>query len=240
MLSLFFLPQIPPQVGQECTLDGDEGEHAVKVLRMSVGEELLLSDGKGSWSRGEVVSVAKKSLDVRVVESGFQKALETTITVVQGLPKGDRAKEAIELMTEAGVDRIIPWQAGRSIAKGEAAIEKFERTAREASKQSRRFWVPEIADVASTHEMLQVVRRADLAIAFHEEATQKISEICQSLSNLSSVVIVIGPEGGLTPEELSQMKDAGAKIALMGRPILRSAHAGIAAIAAISTALRIW
>jgi len=240
MLTLFLVSRVPTQVGEKFTLDGDEGHHAAKVLRIGVDEEVLLGDGRGSWAKASVLAAGKKSLDLTVLESGFQKASHIAMSVVQAIPKGDRAKEAMELLTEAGADRIIPWQAARSIGKAQDGVEKFEKTAREASKQSRRLWMPEVANVASTSNVVDEVRLADLAIVFHESATQKISDVLQKFENISSVLIVIGPEGGLTDDEIKLFSGAGASVVLMGRPVLRSAHAGIAAIAAVCTGLRIW
>jgi 16S rRNA (uracil1498-N3)-methyltransferase len=214
----------------------DDANHAIRVLRMQVGAEFVLSDGKGSWSQVVATEVSKKSMQVRIVESGFQEPLATTITVVQALPKGDRAKEAIELLTEAGVDRIVPWSSARSIGKGS---DKFAITAREASKQSRRFRIPEVTDVATTAQICDAIKVSDLAIVFHESAIAKLSDQVSS-HNVEHLLIIIGPEGGLTDEEIGAFTDAGAKIALMGRPILRSAHAGIAAVSAVSALLKVW
>jgi 16S rRNA (uracil1498-N3)-methyltransferase len=203
---------------------------------MQAGAEFMLSDGKGSWSQVKVTEVSKKSMQVQVIESGFQEPLATTITVVQALPKGDRAKEAIELLTEAGVDRIVPWASARSIGKGS---DKFAITAREASKQSRRFRIPQVSDVATTAQICEAIKLSDLAIAFHESAQSKLSDQVSS-HNVQNLLIIIGPEGGLTDEELAAFQAAGAKVALMGRPILRSAHAGIAAVSAVSALLKVW
>lgn len=240
MLTLFHVVELPTQVGVGYTLGGDDGHHAVRVLRLRVGEELMLSDGCGRWSRVRVVAVDKKSVDLTVLESGFQSAPVTSITVVQAITKGNRSKEAIELLTEAGADRIVPWQAHHSIGSAEKGVEKLRVAAQEASKQSRRLWTPEVSDVVDTEGVIAVIKGGDLAIVFHEEAMTKLSDLFPNAKPVASVVLVIGPEGGITDEELASMQGAGAKVALLGRPILRSAHAGIAAISAVSTALRIW
>jgi 16S rRNA (uracil1498-N3)-methyltransferase len=203
---------------------------------MQEGAEFMLSDGKGTWSQVVATEVKKKSMQVRVMDSGFQAPLATTITVVQALPKGDRAKEAIELLTEAGVDRIVPWASARSIGKGS---DKFAVTAREASKQSRRFRIPEVTELATTAQICEAITISDLAIVFHESATAKLSDQVSS-HNVEHLLIIIGPEGGLTDEEIAVFTEAGAKVALMGRPILRSAHAGIAAVSAVSALLKVW
>jgi 16S rRNA (uracil1498-N3)-methyltransferase len=236
MFTLFFVDELPTTVGGLYEFANDDTYHAIRVLRMQTGAEFMLSDGQGSWSQVVATEVKKKSMQVRVIDSGFQQPLATTITVVQALPKGDRAKEAVELLTEAGVDRIVPWSSARSIGKGS---EKFAVTAREASKQSRRFRIPEVTDTATTAQICEAIKVSDLAIAFHESATSKLSDQVSS-HNVEHLLIIIGPEGGLTDEEIAAFTDAGAKVALMGRPILRSAHAGIAAVSAVSALLKVW
>ena len=236
MLTLFFVDDLPTKVGQIYEFDNEDANHAVRVLRMKAGDIFMLSDGQGSWSQVKAFAVKKKSIEVEVVAAGFQEELPTTITVVQALPKSDRAKEAIELLTEAGVDRIVPWQASRSIGK---ASDKFSVTAREASKQSRRLRIPTVTEIATTEQICEAIKLSDLAVVFHESSTIKLSDAVSS-HNVTNLLIIIGPEGGITPTELDQFIDAGAKTALMGRPILRSAHAGIAAVSAISALLKVW
>ena len=236
MFTLFFVDDRPTTVGAFYEFANEDANHAIRVLRMQEGAEFMLSDGKGTWSQVVAQEVKKKSMQVRVMDSGFQDPLATTITVVQAIPKGDRAKEAIELLTEAGVDRIVPWLSTRSIGKGS---DKFAVTAREASKQSRRFRIPEVTEMATTAQICEAIKVSDLAIAFHETATSKLSDQVSS-HNVEHLLIIIGPEGGLTDEEISAFTQAGAKVALMGRPILRSAHAGIAAVSAVSALLKVW
>ena len=172
---------------------------------------------------------------VQVIESGFQEPLATTITVVQALPKGDRSKEAIELLTEAGVDRIVPWAASRSIGKG---TDKFAITAREASKQTRRNRIPFVMGVLDAAKIAAEIPNYDLVIVLHEGAQRKFTEVIKSGSQ--KVLVIIGPEGGLTDEEVALFSKAGAQVALLGRPIFRSAHAGMAALSGLNAALRIW
>lgn len=236
MFTLFFVEDLPTTVGEEYEFDNEDAHHAIRVLRTQIDDQFMLSDGNGTWSKVKAVQIKKKSMTVQVLDSGFQEPLATRITVVQALPKGDRSKEAIELLTEAGVDRIVPWMATRSIGK---TSEKFQITAREASKQSRRFRIPEVTGVATTSQICEAIGISDLAIVFHESAQTKLSDQISS-HNVEHLLIIIGPEGGITDEELAAFTDAGAKVALMGRPILRSAHAGIAAVSAVSALLKVW
>ena len=236
MFTLFFVEDLPTSVGAHYEFANEDANHAIRVLRMQTGAEFMLSDGNGAWSQVKAVDVSKKSMQVEVIASGFQEALPTTITVVQALPKGDRSKEAIELLTEAGVDRIVPWAATRSIGKG---TDKFAVTAREASKQSRRFRIPEVTPLATTAQICEAIKLSDLAIAFHESATHKLSDQISS-HNVQHLLIIIGPEGGITDEEVAIFSKSGAQVALLGRPIFRSAHAGMAALSGLNAAFRIW
>ena len=241
MLTLFFVDDLPRNVGSSYEFDSDDAQHAIRVLRMSAGEVFMLSDGRGKWSKVKIFAVKKKSLEVEVVETGIQDPLEISFTVVQALPKGDRIKECIEMLTEGGVDTIIPWSAQRSIGKADKGIEKLQVTAREASKQSRRFFIPQVTAVANTSKIIDLISGHDLVLVFHESATNKVSEIVtRKYFESKSVMIIIGPEGGITNEELELFKAAGAKVALMGRPILRSAHAGLAAMSAVNALIKVW
>jgi len=236
MFTLFFVDDLPTTVGSTYQFANEDANHAIRVLRMQAGAEFMLSDGNGAWSQVKAVEVSKRFMQVQVMDSGYQEALPTFITVVQALPKGDRSKEAIELLTESGVDRIVPWSASRSIGKG---TDKFAITAREASKQSRRFRIPQVLELATTAQICEAIKLSDLAIVFHESASHKLSDQISS-HNVQNLLIIIGPEGGISDEELAAFESAGAKVALMGRPILRSAHAGIAAVSAVSALLRVW
>ncbi len=238
MLSLFFVSDLPTQVDQVYQFEGDDALHAIRVLRIGTGEIFNLSDGVGNWSRVQVLSVGKKSAEVKVLESGFQEELPVSFTVIQAIPKGDRIKETIELCTEGGADQIVMWKAARSIGKSDDKIEKLQITAREASKQSRRFRIPKVFGVATTNHVIDEIAKSDLVIVFHESATQKVSELVKP--GAQKVAIIIGPEGGLTDEEVDLFAASGAKVALMGRPVLRSAHAGLAALSAVNTALSVW
>lgn len=238
MLTLFFVEDLPTTPGTLYEFNNDDALHGIRVLRISTGDIFNLSDGAGSWSQVQVLSVGKKSMQVKVLETGYQNPLDTHFTVIQAIPKGDRIKESIEMCTEGGADRIVMWKSSRSIGKSEDKIEKLQTTAREASKQSRRFRIPEVIGVAATHDVVDQIAEADLAIVFHESATMKVSELVKP--GCRKVAIIIGPEGGLTDEEIDTFANAGAKVALMGRPVLRSAHAGLAALSAVNTALSVW
>ena len=238
MLTLFFVDDLPTTVGATYEFDSEDAFHAIKVLRIAAGEIFNLSDGKGAWSKVSVLNVNKKSMTVKVLETGFESALDQRFTIVQAIPKGDRIKDSIELSTEGGADRVVMWKSARSIGKADEKIEKLQQTAREASKQSRRYRIPEISGVISTDSVIDEIAKADLALVLHESATSSLSAAVTK--GAEKILIIIGPEGGLTDEEVDAFAAAGAKVVLLGRPILRSAHAGIAALAAVNTALSVW
>jgi 16S rRNA (uracil1498-N3)-methyltransferase len=239
MLTLFFVPDLPTQVGASYSFNSEDANHAIKVLRIEVGEIFRVSDGNGGWANVQVTEVTKRSLETTVLDVGRQEPLEIQFTVVQALPKSDRAKEAVELLTEAGADVIVPWLANRSISRTEV-ISKFATTAREASKQSRRLFIPQLHETVKERGVIELIKGADLALVFHESAQVKLSEIITPQTKAKNVVVVIGPEGGITDEELAAFAAAGAHVAGLGRPILRSAHAGLAALSAINSLLKVF
>ncbi len=238
MRTLFFVDNLPTTVGQIYTFDNEDALHAIRVLRTGPRGVFLLSDGKGNFSTVKAIEVAKKAMQCEVLESEFQEPLDIEYTVIQALPKGDRLKACAQLLTEAGADRLVFWSSARSIGKADKTLDKLDVTVREASKQARRFRIPEIVGPLTTAQVIDEIARTDIAFLFHESATSKLSAI--TAPKVAKALIIIGPEGGITDEELEAFTSSGAKIALMGRPIFRSAHAGIAGLAAVQTLLKSW
>jgi 16S rRNA (uracil1498-N3)-methyltransferase len=237
---LFLLDELP---GTETVhLGGDEGRHAATVRRIRVGEDVQLGDGHGTVLDCRVTAVRADGLVLAVSGRRVEPMPVVRLTVVQALVKGDRAELAVEIMTELGVNEIVPWSAARSIvqwqgARGGKALERWRRTAREASKQSRRPWVPEVAELAGTPE---VVRRLEhrCALVLHEAATAPLVE--SPLPEQGEVVLVVGPEGGISADELTRFAAAGAQPVRLGSPVLRTSTAGAAALAAVSVRLGLW
>ncbi|AVZ72947.1 16S rRNA (uracil(1498)-N(3))-methyltransferase [Streptomyces lunaelactis] len=221
--------------GAVLTLDGPEGRHAVSVRRLQSGEDVVLTDGRGRGAAGVVLRTEGK--DRLIVEpSEFPTEPEPTprITVVQALPKGDRGELAVETMTETGVDAVVPWAAARCITqwkgeRGAKALAKWRATAREAGKQSRRLRFPEVADAATTKQVASLLAEADFAAVLHEEGAEPLATA--ELPAEGSIVLVVGPEGGVSPEELAAFAEAGAKPYRLGRSVLRTSTAGTAAAA---------
>ena len=240
MLTLFLVDKL--ESSQSIEVAGDEAHHAIKVLRIKLGEEILVSDGAGNWVRAVVENIEKKTFTAKVLERGFQEEKSPRLIVVQGLPKSDRVKDAIEILVESGVDLIIPWQADRSISKWQKdSLDKWQSAAVAATKQSRRFRKPEIIDGLSLSELLEIESENSAFLVMHESATTKLSEVVTSkFADMSEIIIVIGPEGGISDSELAVLEGAGAHIVGLGPEVFRSAHAGGAALSAVSALIGRW
>ena len=232
---LFLLDPLPP--GDVVVLDGDEGRHAARVKRIGPGEDVLVSDGHGSIASCTVEGVAADQLTLRVHGRRTEPRPDPRLVVVQALPKGDRAELTVELLTELGVDEIVPWAASRSIGQWRDAkpLAKWRRTAAEAAKLSRRAWVPTVADVAGTAE---VAARATGALVLHESAATRLADV--ALPDRGEIVLIVGPEGGIADDEIAALTSAGAKPVRLGAAVLRTSTAGAAALAALSVRIGRW
>jgi 16S rRNA (uracil1498-N3)-methyltransferase len=227
-------------VGSPVTVTGAEAHHAVAVRRLAVGEPVLLTDGAGHLAECEVTATGKARLEVVVRSLSSVARPAPEIVVVQALPKGDRGELAVELLTEIGVAAVVPWAAARSVAvwRGDRAaksLARWQATAREAAKQARRAWFPEVAPLASTADVAALLAAAPLALVLHEEATEPLpTEVPER------VVLVVGPEGGLAPEELAAFAGVGARTVRLGAEVLRTSTAGVAAVSALLSRTARW
>ena len=229
--------------GAAVEVTGDEAHHAVAVRRLRVGERVVLTDGAGAAASGVVGSTGKRVFVVDVDDVRREPRPEPALVVVQALPKGDRGELAVEVLTEVGAATIVPWAASRSVAvwKGERATRgraRWQATAREAAKQARRTWHPEVTDLARTGEVAELVRRADLALVLHEGAREPLA--AAEVPPAGTVVLVVGPEGGLADDELVVLQTAGARAVRLGPEVLRTSTAGVAAAAALLARTPRW
>ncbi|WP_030239765.1 16S rRNA (uracil(1498)-N(3))-methyltransferase [Streptomyces sp. NRRL S-455] len=230
--------------GGRYVLDGPEGRHAVSVKRLRPGEDVVLTDGAGRWADGVVLDTeGKDRLVVQLDAVTEEPPEEPRVTVVQALPKGDRGELAVETMTEVGVDVIVPWAAARCITqwkgdRGLKALGKWRATAREAGKQSRRVRFPEVADAATTKQVAALLAGADFAAVLHESGDEPLATA--ELPSSGGIVLVVGPEGGVAPEELALFEGAGAKAYRLGRSVLRTSTAGTAAAAVLLARTGRW
>lgn len=229
--------------GGEVLVTGDEAHHAVVVRRLRVGERVALTDGRGLRAEGVVTAASKRELAVAVESVETLPRPSPSVTVVQALPKGDRGELAVEVLTEVGVDVVVPWAASRSVAvwRGERAdrsLARWRATAREAAKQSRRAWWPDVAPLAATADLAALVAEADLAVVLHEAAAATLASL--DVSTAGRLLVVVGPEGGLTDDELTLLAGAGAHGVRLGAEVLRTSTAGVAAVAALLARTPRW
>ena len=237
---LFLVDAVPND--DTVTLGGDEGRHAARVRRIGVGEVVLVGDGAGTVLECSVSAVRLDGLTLDVKARRSVPAPDPRLVVVQALPKGERAELAVEVLTELGADAIVPWAASRSVTRwdgprGQKALERWRRTAREAVKQSRRAWAPLVQELASTADVCALLGAA-AGLVLHEGAATPLA--CVDVPPRGDVVVVVGPEGGIAAEELAAFAAAGAVAVRLGDPVLRTSTAGAAALAVLSARLGRW
>lgn len=228
-------------VGDLVSLTGAEAKHAAVVRRLRVGEAVTVGDGAGVWLTGVAEEVSPSRVDVRVSERFADPAPTPRLVLVQALAKGDRDELAVQAACELGVDEIVPWQASRSVSRWEGpkaakGRERWATIVREAAKQAHRAWLPDVVAPVSTTQLAERAREQRVLL-LDPTAPVRLSEIEPDDRDL---VLVVGPEGGISEEELRRLTEAGAERVLLGDTVLRTSTAGPAAIAVLSVALGRW
>lgn len=231
-------------------LEGPEARHAVTVKRLVPGEPVDIVDGAGTRMSGKVVAASSSGLEVECASVDFEDRPDVRLVLVQALAKGDRDELAIETATELGIDAVIPWQSERSIVrwKGDRAAKahaKWQSVVTAAAKQARRAWVPEVRPAVETAALAAAVDTADLAVILHEDAVRPLRSVLESwlapgAAGPREVLLIVGPEGGISPREVTRLCDKGAVTALLGHHVLRSSTAGPAAVVLASDVLGRW
>ena len=247
--------QVP---GSAFVLDGAEARHAVTVRRLAVGETVDIADGAGRRLTGTVTAVAPGELTVECTELAVESRPDIRLVLVQALAKGDRDELAAETATELGIDAVIPWQAERSIVRWKAeraakAHAKWQSVVTAAAKQARRAWIPEVRTLVDGAGLQAAVAAADLAVILHEDAVRPLRLVLETwqeglndgrlgedLNGAFEVLLIVGPEGGISPREVTRLCAAGAVTALLGHHVLRSSTAGPAATVLASDILDRW
>jgi 16S rRNA (uracil1498-N3)-methyltransferase len=239
---LFLLAALP--VSDQAVLDGPEGRHAATVKRLRPGEVVLLGDGRGTVAHAVVDATGRDVVELTITDRSMVPAPSPRVVVAQALVKGDRGELAVELATEAGVDAIVPWTAARCVVRwadgqrGDKGLARWRSTAREAAKQARRAWSPEVHEPASTRALAERVAGAACALVLHESATAMLGDV--PLPAAGDVLLVVGPEGGVTDDELAQLTAAGAKAVRLGPEVLRASTAGPVALGWLAAASGRW
>jgi 16S rRNA (uracil1498-N3)-methyltransferase len=225
-------------------ISGPEGRHAATVRRLAPGEAVTLVDGEGRWAAGTVASVPdRETVDVTIGDVTLDAEPSPRVVVVQALAKGDRGERAVELLTEVGVDAIVPWSAARCVAawrgdRAERGHRRWVDAAMAAAKQSRRTRFPLVEPLTTTADVLDRVRAAQYAIVLDETAGSYLAH--HPLPDAGEALVIVGPEGGLTDEERAAFVAAGAVPVRLGPSVLRTSSAGMAAVAALLATTPRW
>lgn len=239
MLSTFFVPEGTDFSANQIEVGGDEAHHGVNVLRLKQSEEVKISDGVGNWGIGKVSQLSKKSFTVEISDRGFDHAPRQRVIVVQAILKNDANKEAVDFLTQVGADEIIPWQSQHSIGKiDDKSFSKWHSAARESSRQSRRVRIPAIVNVHSTESLISKIQDLENIFVLHESAENRLSQI--EINQEADVILIVGPEGGLSESEVNTFVAAGAKIVRLGESVLRAANAGAAATSVVMSRTGKW
>ncbi|WP_374025370.1 16S rRNA (uracil(1498)-N(3))-methyltransferase [Mycobacterium sp. HNNTM2301] len=247
MVATLFYVDALPETGALAVVDGDEGFHAAAVRRIRPGEQLMLGDGTGGLALCEVEHAGRDGLRARVLGRWSVEPGRPAVTVVQALPKSDRSELAIELATEAGADAFVAWQADRCVANWQGArvdkgLRRWRAVARSAARQSRRAHIPPVAGVVSTAALIQRVRDEVAAgssvLCLYESATERLAD--HHVGQSDSVLLVIGPEGGIAPDEIAALTAAGAVAVRLGPQVLRTSTAAAVALGAIGVLTPRW
>lgn len=251
MSSALFYVDALPEGAESVVVDGDEGFHAANVRRIRVGERIDVGDGAGTVAHCVVDDVAKGRLSARIETRRTIEPPKPTVTVVQALPKSDRAELAVELATEAGADAFLAWQAERCVARWDAAkadkgLRRWRAVARSAARQSRRPHVPTVESVVSSAELATMVAAQVAAgavvLALHESATEPITgtALTGPLAATHSVFLLVGPEGGISDGEIAALTGAGATAVVLGPSVLRTSTAAAVALGALGVLTPRW
>lgn len=244
--------------GTTYLLGGAEGRHAGVVQRRGAGERVDVVDGGGVRLVGTVTSAGADGVLVHVTERVEEPAPAVALVLVQALAKGDRDELAIEAATEVGVDAVLPWQAERSIViwradRAAKSHARWQGTVRAATKQARRARMPAVELAVDGGALIarvrSVVAAGGAALVLHEDATVGLADaalpgaVQPALAGEGSAVellVVVGPEGGISERELTALTGAGALPVRLGPHILRTSTAGPVALALLSVRLNRW
>jgi len=241
-LPVFLEPSVTGvAVGSRVELTGEEARHAVVVRRTRVEERVVLTDGAGTAATVRVTGTGATLLAGTVEAVTVTEPELPRVVVVQAIPKGDRGELAVEMLTEVGVDVVVPWAAARSVSvwrgdKRARSLARWRSTAREAAKQARRSWFPEVTDMVTTEEVAALLRDASVPVVLHEAASGPLADL--PVPGRGEIVVVVGPEGGIAEDELAAFAAVGAEPVRLGSSVLRTSTAGVAATAALLSRTR--
>lgn len=238
----FYLADAVGEPGSVVALTGEEARHAATVSRLRVGEQVRVGDGRGRVAFAEAAAVGRDAVTLTVLSVDVVPEPRPRLHLVQALAKGGRDELAIQAATELGVTSVAPWQAARSVArwtgpKAESGAARWASIVREASKQAMRPWAATAEPLLSTAALVELAR-ARRTVLLDPDAPQRLVDAVPQ--DVDDLVLVVGPEGGVAPEETAALVEAGAVPARMGPTVLRTSTAAPAALAALAGHLGLW
>jgi 16S rRNA (uracil1498-N3)-methyltransferase len=242
---VFVLPPaaLPAPDVDRLVLDGIEGHHAADVRRLRAGERVDVTDGHGTRLTCRVAHAERGRLVLDVDDRVSEAPPRMRLVVAQALVKADAAEQAVTTLTEVGADEVLAWSAARSVVawQGERVprgLRRWEATATQAAKQSRRAWVPLVAGPLDLGALVARVRSATLAVLLDADESVPLGDL--EVPHTGEVLLVVGPEGGVTPAERDALVGAGAVVASVGPTVLRAATAGTVAAAVVLSRSPRW
>jgi 16S rRNA (uracil1498-N3)-methyltransferase len=240
-----FISPIPSdtKAGSKIRIAGTEAKHAISVRRLQVGEAIAVSDGQGQKARGKVSELSKDFLELDVESIQNIERPKPQLVLVQALAKGDRDEMAVQACTELGIQTVIPWQSERSVSiwkpeKQDKHRLRWQTIATEAAKQSLRPFIPEVEKVLGTSELVERLKQFDLTLVLDPTSSTPLIDV--PASGHQSIAIVVGPEGGISQQELEQFRSAGFSLVGLGSGILRTSTAGVAVVSYLQASLGNW
>jgi 16S rRNA (uracil1498-N3)-methyltransferase len=239
---LFLVDALP--AGGRLLLDGPEGRHAATVRRLRPGEVVQLGDGRGGLAHAEVAAVGPGIVELTIGDRRHVDEPDLRVVLAQALLKGDRGELAVELATEAGVDAVLPWRAARCVARwedgprGAKALARWRGSVREAAKQARRSWVPAVESPQSTADLARRIPGLAGALVLHEDARTALTDV--DLPKRGDLMVVVGPEGGITAAEIERLSASGACPVRLGQEIMRASTAAAVTLGAIGALSSRW
>lgn len=226
--------------GENAYISGSDVNHIVNVLRMKIGEELLISV-KGDWDYlCKIEEIENDRVNLKVLESMEQRELPIKLTLLQGIPKSDKLEMIIQKAIELGVSEIIPVKTNRVVVridekKTQAKVNRWNAIAESAAKQSKRSIIPKVLKPQTIDNALEIVKDYGVKLLPYENADgiKKTKDILNSLDSKNNIAVFIGPEGGFEEDEVKKSTDSGFEVITLGKRILRTETAGLALLSNI-------
>lgn len=206
----------------------------------------MVGDGAGELADCVVDGTAKREVRATVLARRSVAPARPAVTVVQAIPKSERSELAVELATEAGADEVVAWQAARCVARwdgdrADKGLRRWRAVARSAARQSRRAFIPPVSGPLNTAALVERVSSSDVVLVLHEAAGALFTELTEPpLAQADSIMLVIGPEGGITDDEIAALAAAGARAVRLGPTVLRTSTAAAVALGALGALTPRW